>query len=106
MNLENDKWNIADEEFSLWMNGNKQEGNLDLTDILKSTFLAFRQKQIERLTQFCKTAFEYYIEQERKIAEIARKPIFEDNEIRFRIADDLSESEKRARTSEKNKRVI
>jgi len=59
MNIENEQWNIADEEFSLWMNGNKHDGNLSLTEILKSAYLVFRKKQREHLEQYCNQSFEY-----------------------------------------------
>ena len=108
MNLENDQWNIADEEFSLWLNGNKQEGNLDLTDILKSTFLAFRQKQIHRLSSFCKQAFEYYQEQENLRKQkrlLVQESQFEDNNINFRKCE-YSESEKRDQIVNENKKIF
>ena len=47
MDFETNQWNIADEEFSLWLNGNNKKCNIDLTDILKSTFLVFREKQMD-----------------------------------------------------------
>lgn len=105
MDIENQQWDLADQELNNWLNGNKYKSRIPLSGILKSAFLTFRQKQIERISQFCTKAFEYYIEQERIRAEIVREPIFEDNVIRFRIADDLSESEERDITSEENKRV-
>lgn len=105
MNFENDKWDLADQELNYWLNGDKHKSLIPLSEILKSAFLTFRQKQIERFTQFCTKAFEYYIEQERISAEIVREPIFKDSEIRFSITES-SESEKIARTSEKNKRII
>jgi RNA polymerase sigma factor (sigma-70 family) len=105
MDLKNIQWNQADQDFNLWLNGTTIESSLPHSDILRSIFLAFRQIQIQRLSSFCKQAFEYYIEQERISAEIVRDPIFRDNEIMFRRIE-LSESEKRARTSEENKKVI
>jgi hypothetical protein len=122
MEIENQQWDLADQDLNNWLNGNKHKGRIPLSGILKSAFLTFRQKQIERISQFCTKAFEYHIEQERIRAEIVREPIFEDNEIRFQIVHDLSESEERELSeseerelseseerdikSEENKRVI
>lgn len=66
MNVENDQWNNADEEFGLWLNGNKQEGNLTLTEILKSAYLVFRKEQRIRLETFCKKSFDYFKEKEKE----------------------------------------
>lgn len=114
MDIENQQWDLADQELNNWLNGNKHKGRIPLSGILKSAFLAFRQKQIERISQFCTKAFEYHIEKERIRSEIVREPIFEDNVVRFRIVHDLSESaerelseaEERDIKSKENKRVI
>jgi len=105
MDIENHQWDLADQELDLWLKGEKNEISIPFSDILKSAYLTFRQKQIERLSQFCNQAYENYIEKERINLEIVHEPKFEDSEVRFRI-EELSESEKRDRTSEENKRVI
>lgn len=66
MDLENNQWDLAYLDLNVWLNEDKNERSLPLSDILKSTYLAFRQKQIQRLSHFCNLAFEYYQEQERK----------------------------------------
>lgn len=66
MDLENNQWNIADEEFSLWLNGNKHDGNLSITEILKSTYLIFRKKQRIRLETFCNKSFDYFLKREKE----------------------------------------
>ena len=66
MDFESNQWNIADEEFSLWLNGNIKDVNIDLTDILKSTFLVFREKQFNWLEQFCHQSFNFLIENKYK----------------------------------------
>jgi len=84
MNLENDKWNIADEEFSLWLNGTDRGKSIELTDILKSTFLAFREKKRSWLDAFCQRSFDYLkkVESEKKDDSVRY------NNINFRIASD------------------
>ncbi len=64
MDIEKQQWDLADQELNLWLNGDNNGSNLQLAEILKSIYLAFRQKQIERLSPFCKHAFEYYQKQE------------------------------------------
>lgn len=108
MNFENHKWNVADEEFSLWLNGTDRGKSIELTDILKSTFLAFRQKQIHRLSSFCKQAFEYYQEQENLRKQewlLIQESQVEDNNIHFRICA-YSESEKRDRIVNENQKIF
>ena len=105
MDLTNNQWDLADQELNHWLNGDTNKSPIPLSEILKSAYLTFRQKQIERLSQFCNQAYENYIEKERINLEIVHEPKFEDSEVRFRI-EELSESEKRDRTSEENKRVI
>ena len=59
MNFENHKWNIAVDEFSLWLNGTDRGKSIELTDILKSTFLVFRQKQRSLLEVICQRSLDY-----------------------------------------------
>jgi RNA polymerase sigma factor (sigma-70 family) len=66
MNLENDQWNIADEEFGLWLNGDNHVEILNLTEILKSTYLVFRKKQRVRLETICKKSFDYFKKREKE----------------------------------------
>ena len=80
MNLENHKWNIADEEFSLWLNGTNRGKSIELTDILKSTFLVFRHKQRSLLEAFCQRSIDYLNEEESK----RKDDSFRDNNINFR----------------------
>lgn len=64
MNFENDQWNRADLEFSHWMKGKKSEVNPDHTNILKSTYFVFREKEHERLKSLCNKAFEIFKKKE------------------------------------------
>lgn len=66
MDLENSNWDQADQDFSIWLNGDKHKSGFPLTDILKSTYLVFHQKQIARISEICNNAFEYFQEQDRK----------------------------------------
>jgi len=66
MVFENKQWDTADQNLTSWLNGDNTHGFTQLSDILKSIYLAFRQKEVERLSHFFKKAFEYYQEQERK----------------------------------------
>ena len=105
MDFENNQWDLADGDFKQWLNGDNNGSYPPLSDILKSTYLAFRQKQIERLRRICNQALEYYQEQERIKFQIAQEPWFEDNNINFRYRR-LSESEERDETFEENQRII
>jgi RNA polymerase sigma factor (sigma-70 family) len=108
MDLENIQWYQADQDFNLWLNGNNIESNLPHSDILRSIFLAFRQKQIQRLSSFCKQAFEYYQEQEnirRQKLRLVQESWFEDNNIYFKRSF-YSESERKARTKRENQIII
>lgn len=131
MDFENQQWDQADQDLNNWLNGSKDENHVSpsnlfkttyvkfrekhdevkpdnpvpLTEILKSIYLTFRKKQNERLSQFCKLAFENYEEQEKIKSEIIHESNFRDTEIRFRIAE-LSESELRDRTNKENQRII
>jgi RNA polymerase sigma factor (sigma-70 family) len=82
MDFETNQWDLADQDFYHWLNGDNSESNLSPSDILKSTYLAFRQSQIQRLSSFCKQAFEYYIERKEKKF---------DNNVNFSIAHEQEE---------------
>lgn len=105
MDLKNNQWDLADKDLTIWLNEDKHENRLPLFDILKSTYLTFRQKQIDRFSHFCNQAFEYYQEQERLKIQLIHEPRFEDNQIMFR-KESLSESEEKARTQRGNQRII
>lgn len=66
MNSENDQWNIADDGLSLWLKGNRHDGNLTLTEILKSTYFFFRKEQRLRLETICKKSFDYFKKKEKE----------------------------------------
>ncbi|HZL12121.1 MAG TPA: sigma-70 family RNA polymerase sigma factor [Prolixibacteraceae bacterium] len=102
MSSENNQWDLADQELNLWMTGDKNEINFSFTDILKSTYLSFRQKHIERFSIFCQQAFEYHQEQERRGAQIRYS--LEDTPMFRKI--DLSKSEQKARTFKENQEII
>ena len=53
------RWDLADKDLNIWLNENKHESSLPLSDILKSTYLTFRQKQIGRISDFCNKALEH-----------------------------------------------
>ena len=107
MNVENDQWNIADEEFSLWLNGNSHDGNLSFTEILKSAYLIFRKEQWTRLGIICKKSFDYF---QKKVKEEEKKKLamsfnLEDNNIMFsRSAPEPGYYERL--TKEKNEKII
>ena len=105
MDFENQQWDLADQDLNNWLDGDKHENQIPLADILKSIYLTFRQKQIERLSHYFERAFENYVEQERINAERVRVPIFAESEIRFRISE-LSEQETNVRTNEENQQII
>jgi len=108
MSSENNQWDLADQELNLWMTGNKNEINFPFTDILKSTYLSFRQKQIERLSNYCKKALEYYLELEREKIQkslLIQESQFEESPAMFRL-ERLTESEKRAETLKINQEII
>jgi|GEM_PF-48173 len=64
MNFGNDQWNNADMEFNHWLKGNKSEVSHDRTNILKSTYFVFREKETERLKSFCNRAFDVFKKRE------------------------------------------
>jgi RNA polymerase sigma factor (sigma-70 family) len=73
MNFEDEQWNIAEQQFILWLDGKKNGENLTIIDILKSTYLVFRKKQRVRLETICKKSFDYFQkkakeEEERRLA--------------------------------------
>lgn len=74
MDFEHHKWNMAELEFSHWLKGAKVEGPPAHANILKSTFLVFREKESERLTHFCNQGFAFFREKELRVS---------DDEIRF-----------------------
>jgi RNA polymerase sigma factor (sigma-70 family) len=76
MDLKNNQWDLADKDLNIWLNENKHESSLPLSDILKSTYLSFRQKQIGRISDFCKNAFEVH--------QIKEQGRIEEPSIRFR----------------------
>ena len=105
MDFENQQWDLADQDLNNWLDGDKLKNQVPLSDILKSIYHTFRQKQIERLSQYCKQAFENYIEQERINTGIVKEIELEYGKVRFRISE-LSEPETSVRTSEENQRII
>ena len=90
MNFENDQWNSADFEFNNWLKGNKSEGNADHTNILKSTYFVFREKESERLKGFCNKAFDFFIENE-KDSSVDIK--LSNQKIIFDLAEDILSEE-------------
>jgi len=88
MDFENDQWDQADKDFVIWLNENNNESNLEQTNILKATYLTFRQKQIEKFKNLCEVAFDFYQEQIR----INIDNVAEESQILFRMKP-LSESE-------------
>lgn len=64
MNFENQKWNMAELEFNHWLRGNKGESSPERTNILKSAYLVFREKESARLKTFCNQGFEFFREKE------------------------------------------
>lgn len=64
MNFESDKWNKADLAFNHWLKGSSTERGTDHMNIVTSTFLSFREKELERLKKYCNSAFEFFLERE------------------------------------------
>jgi len=107
MNSENDQWNLADKEFSLWLNGNKQDGNRTLTDILKSTYLVFRKEQRFRLETICKKSFDYFKKKEKEEEKKKLTRLFESTENSIMYSLCASEPVYYERlTKDENKRII
>lgn len=108
MNFDNNEWDLADKHLNNWLNEDKDESSHQLIDILKSTYLTFRQKQKVRIGNFCKQAFEYYQEQQINIAhELINEQEYkyESHSICFRRVE-LSESEKKERNLKENHKII
>lgn len=105
MDMENTHWDQADQEFNLWLDGVYTGSSLLLSDLLKSIYLVFRQKEIERLNPFCKQAFEYYLERESIKRQKVYETEYEYNRIMFRKIS-LSEAELDAKTQRENQRII
>lgn len=64
MNFESDKWNKADLAFNHWLKGTSSEKATDHINIVTSTFLSFREKELDRLKKYCNSAFEFFLERE------------------------------------------
>lgn len=105
MDLENTHWDQADQEFILWLNGRTNGNSPLISDILKSIYLAFRQKEIERISPFCEQAFEYYQKKESIKLQEVYETEYQYDQVRFRIAE-LSEAELKANTQRENQRII
>src|SRR5665648_143093 len=108
MDLENNQWDLADKNLNVWLNEDKNESSFPLSDILKSTYLSFRQKQIDRFSNFCKQAFVYYQEQEeirKQRLLLVQESQFEDNNVMFSKVR-LSESERRDRILKENQKIF
>lgn len=105
MDIENAHWDQADQEFILWLNGSFNESNSLYSDILKSIYLAFRQKEIERLRPFCEQAFDNYLNKESIKNQQVYEAEYQFDEVRFRIIQP-SEAELKAKTKRENQRII
>jgi len=107
MNSENDQWNIADNEFSLWLYGKKQDGNRTLTDILRSTYLVFRKEQRFRLEAICNKSFDDFLkkEKEEEKKKLARSFGSTGNSIMYSLCEPERGSYERL-TKEQNERII
>lgn len=66
MDFENKQWDIEDQNLTNWLNGDNSRNSFQLSDILRSIYLAFRQKQAERLSPICNQAFEYFQKKKQK----------------------------------------
>jgi RNA polymerase sigma factor (sigma-70 family) len=100
MNLENDQWNIADEKFGLWLNGNKHVENLTTIDILKSTYFVFRKKQSDKLTNLCNQAFKLFKEEGERLL------VYENNIMYYRKSDKNEPGYYERLTKEENENII
>lgn len=105
MDIKNNQWDLADEDLDLWLNRDKHESSLPLSDILKSAYLFFRQKQIEKFDQFCNQAFDCYQELERLKLNLVHETVSEYSQIMFKRSD-LTKSEKRTRILKENQKII
>lgn len=105
MDSANQYWELAEQDFYLWKNGNKNESGSLSSDILKSTFLHFRKKQAERIINFCRNAFEYHQEKENARFLFVFDEICEDFEIRYNKKL-LTDDERREQTLIANATII
>lgn len=85
MNLENKHWDLADRNLSDWLNGDNRKAQLPISDLLKSAYLIFRQKEKERLSHFCKKAIEYCQEREMVLSQRVKEAEYRDDGIRYRL---------------------
>ncbi|MFY9150389.1 MAG: sigma-70 family RNA polymerase sigma factor [Prolixibacteraceae bacterium] len=89
MDLENSNWDQADQDFSIWLNGDNNGINLPHSEILKSAYLTFRQRQIKSLLSICELAFEYYQKQVEEIDFFSSKEL--KNDFNFSINQEPEE---------------
>jgi hypothetical protein len=63
MELENSQWDKADADFDSWKSEQK-ESDSPFTDILKSAYLVFREKQKSWLSDLCNRSIEFIKDKE------------------------------------------
>lgn len=107
MYQENNQWDLADQDFKVWLNDKKQESRHPLSDILKSTYLAFRQRQSQKIKNICQLAFDYSIEIRVISDEIFFEPVAQYHR-KFVDSEPLetSESVRKARIYKDNEQII
>ncbi len=103
MDNEFDQWNIADEQFSLWLKGEGHSEKISIARILKSAYFVFRQKQRERLETICQQSFEYFKKKEEEELEHSSK--YGHSTIMFCLREPEPGYYER-QTKEKNKKII
>jgi len=102
MDIQNINWDIADSDFNSWVNGEKEKNNIPLTEILKSTYLAFRKKQSDMLVNICNHALELWNEKERRRIE---EDLKFDSHLRFQLTRE-TETEYQIRVQTRNDEII
>ena len=105
MDFEIKNWDLADQNFNLWLNGNNLEDRNPLTEILKSTFFVFKRKQWDHLSALCHQAFELFKEEEKRKLEVSH---INDCKVYFSRGSTplfLEPAERKRITKEENNRI-
>lgn len=87
MDLENKHWDSADQDLTLWLNDDKHESSHPLSDILKSTYLVFWQKQKEQICKLCNQAFENFRTRQFEKIDINECIVFEETREYYSISE-------------------
>jgi len=61
---ESNNWDIADQNFGLWLNSDNYLEVLPNTEILKSVYLVFKKNQLNHIANLCHNAFKLFLKKE------------------------------------------